>query len=566
MRTLASILLLGAAVAATACAGSGASDSSYPTTGGASADAGAGGVSFGGAQDFGDFKEILANGGVPGPDTLDANGFFNEHYVPPPKTDCTNTLCLTPGLSVGRDWITGGHQATLQIAVNTNVDPANFPRKPLDLVVVVDRSGSMASDGRIDKVRLGLTQMIDNLQDGDRMAVVSFSDATTVDAPLATLDRTALHATVDALVPGGGTNIYDGLDKGFAVLAQSTAERQRRVIFLSDGQATVGDTNQDDIISLSDRYIETGIGLTTIGVGADFDLALMRGLAEHGAGNFYFLQDTSSATEVFTEELDFFSSPIALDIQIAATAGSGYQFGDVIGSTLWSSTTTTGSMHVPAVFVASRTSQTDPTGMDHRRGGGSMLFIHLDPTGHNDAAGTVANVTITYKLPTGGDPVTQTVTLAYPNDPTVTPDDPYLSAPEMAKRYAMYNMFLGFRTATQQGDINCASVALYSTEAAAKTWNAPHEDSDIIDDIALIETYLANLRTVGATATAETDPTTCATLGDGLYPQDPPYGDQPGYGVDQPAYGCYDAGGGHASGLLAVALAGLVAVRRRRRE
>ena len=125
MRTLASILLLGTAVAATACAGSGASDSSYPTTGGASADAGA--------------------GGVPGPDTLDANGFFNEHYVPPPKTDCTNTLCLTPGLSVGRDWITGGHQATLQIAVNTNVDPANFPRKPLDLVVVVDRSGSMAA-------------------------------------------------------------------------------------------------------------------------------------------------------------------------------------------------------------------------------------------------------------------------------------------------------------------------------------------------------------------------------------------------------------------------------------
>src|SRR5688572_5624852 len=117
------------------CGGDNAADSS----------GGGGNVSFGGQQDIGEFRGILEAGQIPGPSTLDANGFFNEHYVAPP-TDCTTTLCLTPGVSVGRDWLTGAHQATLQISVNTNVDPATITRKPLNLVVVVDRSGSMWED------------------------------------------------------------------------------------------------------------------------------------------------------------------------------------------------------------------------------------------------------------------------------------------------------------------------------------------------------------------------------------------------------------------------------------
>src|SRR5688572_11888732 len=110
--------------AVSACAGQ--ADSSSPGSGG-------GGVSFGGQQDIGEFRGILETGGVPGPETLDANGFFNEHYNAPPDTGCTKPLCLTPGVAVGRDWLTGAHQATLQIAINTNVDPATLVRKPLSL-------------------------------------------------------------------------------------------------------------------------------------------------------------------------------------------------------------------------------------------------------------------------------------------------------------------------------------------------------------------------------------------------------------------------------------------------
>jgi Ca-activated chloride channel family protein len=452
-------------------------------------------VSFGGAQDIGELRNILDNGGIPGPDTFDANGFFNEHYNAPPPAACGQILCLSSGMSVGRDWITGAHQATLQIALDTTVDPSTVSRLPMNLVVVVDHSGSMASDGRLDKVKGGLHTMIDNLHDDDRLAIVEFDDTVNVDAAFAdTLDRTTLHAIIDRLAPDGGTNIYAGLEQGFQLLGDApSSERQNRVIFLSDGNATAGDTSQDDILAMARTHIEAGIGLTTIGVGDDFDVALMRGLAEQGAGNFYFLEDPSAATEVFTEELDFFMQPLALDVQISAEAGPGYQFGEVVGSRLWASQPTYGAMKIPAVFVSSRTTQSGELG---RRGGGSMIFVQMTPVAGN--TGRVANFTLSFRLPGSAEAISQTASLDYTLDPEATPEQPYLSSPEMAERYAMYNMFLGIRAATQAINPSCAAVILNATSAAATAWNATHEDPDLAADLMLVGQYLANLRAYGA--------------------------------------------------------------------
>jgi Ca-activated chloride channel family protein len=515
---------------------------------------GGGGVSFGGQQDIGELRGILEAGDIPGEDTLDANGFFNEHYNEPPQTDCTSALCLTPGVSVGRDWMTGKHQATLQIAVNTNIDPTTITRKPLNLVVVVDHSGSMWDDQRLEKVKVGLHRLVDNLAEGDRIALVQFDDRVDILAPFAeTPDRTRLHTLINSLTPRGSTNLYDGLRTGFDLAEQAfSSDRQNRVIFLSDGLATAGNTSSPAIIAMADGYVEQGIGLTTIGVGLSFDVKLMRGLAEHGAGNFYFLEDAVAATEVFDQELDFFVTPLALGVKLEASAGGGWRFGELIGSTLWTSTPTSGSASIPAVFVASRTSQGPDPG---RRGGGSMLFIHLTPTGHN-VDGKVADLELSYRLPGSSEIITQRITLAYPHEPAETPSETYLSAPEMAERYAMYNVFLGLRFATQAYDFNCAAAALHATKANASAWNTKHEDPDITADIALIDMYIANLRAHGATAEAALS--TCAGA-------DNPYGDDVIDDHDG-GHGHHHAcsAGGNPRSLVVVLLAGLLAARRRR--
>jgi len=546
-----SIFALGA-LSFAACGGAGGAADSTPGTPG-------GNVGFGGAQDIGEFRGILERGEIPGPNTLDANGFFNEHYVEPPDVTCGGPLCLTPGLSVGRDFLTGAYQAALQISVNTTVDPLEHPRLPMKLVVVVDHSGSMAQDQRLDKVKTGLHTLIDNLQDDDRLALISFDDTVTIDRPFGTtLDRSSLHQAVDALHPAGGTDIFDGLKAGMDILGDvPESEKQNRIIFLSDGLATAGNTSRDAIIEMATGYISRGIGLTTIGVGNDFDVELMRGLAERGAGNFYYVEDPAAATEVFTEELDVFMSPIALDLQITATTTDGWPMREVTGTKLWQSSSFDGQMAVPAVFFASRTSQQGEIG---RRGGGSMIFVHLEPTAHE--AGKVAELTLSYRLPGSTERISHTVTLDYDRDPTEIPEQPYLSYPSMAERYAMYNMFLGFALAARlaETDYNCAASVLNATRRSAADWNASHgDDPDIAADIDLADLFIANLRAKGATG--DTSIETCPAV-------DNPYPGEGGYYGDDVYYdgmACSSTGGRATAGWLLVLGAVLVIRRRRRR-
>ena len=557
-RLLVSLLLLAAG-----CGGDLASDgAAYPPSG--PGDHGGGGVSFGGAQDIGQFRGILERGEIPGEATLDANGFFNEHYVEPPPVTCGGPLCLSAGLSVGRDWITGAHQAALQLSINTNVDPGAYERLPMSLVVVVDHSGSMASDNRLGKVKVGLHALIDNLRDEDRLAIVSFDNLVTVNAPFAPeLDRARLHGVVDQLTPRGGTDLFAGLQAGFDQLGDHPpSERQHRVIFLSDGLATSGNTSREALIAMASERITRGIGLTTIGVGHDFDVEVMRGLAERGAGNFYYVEDATAATEVFTEELDYFLSPLALDLRIEARAATGWDFREVVGSRLWSASPRAGSMAIPAAFLASRVSQVPGEG-GGRRGGGSMIFIHLDPTA--SAAGKIADFTLSYRLPGSTERVSQTLALDYDRDPREQLEQPYLSFPSMAERYAMYNAFLGLRLATRAAasDYGCAAAALTATRASAAAWYSTHEhDLDLAADIELMDMFLANLAAKGANL--ETPLDGCPRLDDPSYPDH-------GWGYDDHGHGPFGCSAGGSAGagagwaaLLGVALAAVVRRRRRR--
>ena len=548
------LLSLSAALAAACAAQSGGAASDGASGGGG------GGVSFGGAQDIGEFRGILDRGELPGPSTLDANGFFNEHFAPPPPVACSGTLCITPGLSIGRAWLDDAHQATLQISLTTNVDPSTYTRLPMRLVVVVDHSGSMASDGRLEKVKVGLGTLIDSLKDEDRLALISFDDTVTVNAPFsATLDRAALKAAVGRLEPAGSTNIFDGLKAGMDLLGDAPpSDRQNRVIFLSDGLATAGDTSPSSIIAMATSRITRGIGLTTIGVGNDFDAPLMRGLAERGAGNFYYVEDAAAAGEVFHDELDYFMSPLALDLQLSA-ATVGWEMSGAAGTALWrQEAPTSGSMSIPAVFLASRTTQPpDPSG--GRRGGGSTIFIKLTaPAGIT--AGRVANLKLSYRRPGSTERITDSTTVDVTVDPTATPDHPYLSYAGMAERYAMYNMYLGLRAATEYvsfGSAGCAVAALSATRRHATAWLVEHEaDQDLTADLALVDQFLANLAERGAGA--DRGLTGCPAV---PTEQSPWGGDDEIDGSVQPM-ACSSSGAG--SGWLAIAGVVLFASRRRR--
>jgi Ca-activated chloride channel homolog len=521
-----------------------------------------GNVGFGGAQDIGAFRSILEAGEIPGPSTLDATGFFAEHYVSLPPADCGQSICLQSMLSVGGSWVDDSYQAVLAVALNTPEDPAAVEPRPLDLVVVVDTSGSMVEDDRIGFVKQGLDLLVDQIGAEDRMALVRYSSDVSIPADFAAVSETGpvddtllaawredMHAKVGELAAGGATNLAGGLEAGFQLaLAAREAhpERSQRVILLSDGVPTAGITNGDTIIAMADGYIESGIGLTTIGVGRDFNIELMSGLAERGAGNFYFLEDPQAVQEVFTEELAYFVEPLALSVTIEVRAAGGYDIGEVSGTRLWRAEGNVGSMHLPAVFRASRTGD-EPGEGGGRRGGGGTLFVQMMP-GLATTAGPIAEVRVRYRAASDVEGVflEQVIEVANPASPNITPDDAYYSHVAMAKQYAMYNLYLGLHAASEQSEFNytCALERLRDLDARAETWNFEHQDDDIEADRELLALFMANLREHGAEALPPGQ--TCDTYYGG-YPDDVYY--------DEGTVGC-SAGGnaGAGAGLAMMAL------------
>ncbi|MEM9490709.1 MAG: VWA domain-containing protein, partial [Myxococcota bacterium] len=480
--------------------GGGASDPSQ--------EPGGGNVGFGGAQDIGQFRSILDSGGVPGEATLDANGFFSEHYTELPPPECGQVLCAHGMLAVGSSWLTGDYQAALQIAMNTQVDPTELERLPLNLVVVVDTSGSMLADDRLGYVKQGLNLLIEQLEDGDRLALISYSRDVWVHSDLSVpLDRAALYQRVQELTANGSTNIYDGLRTGLQMAADNfDLERQNRVILLSDGMATAGITNDFSILSMAVDFISDGIGLTTIGVGQDFNVELMRGLAERGAGNFYFVESAEATEEVFVDELDYFVTPLAVAVELTVDAGAGYSLGEAVGTRLWQAEGNRATVFIPGVFVASRLSdEPDPNG--GRRGGGSKIIVPMIPTGVTPPdPREVASISLRYRLPGTSEVLEQSITVNNPADPGVPPSDYlYISHQAMAENYAMYNIYLGLREATRAADTdyNCAMSVLDTLVGELARWNAEFGDEDIAADQALIAQFMGNLSAAGALSPEE---------------------------------------------------------------
>ena len=117
----------------------------------------------------------------------------------------------------------------------------------------------MAQDGRLEKVKVGLDTLIDNLGDGDRLALVAFDDQVQVDR--AARDARSRRARSSTRSSTGSRraarpNIYDGLEGRLRPARRATMrERQNRVIFLSDGLATAGNTATPAIIAMADGYV-----------------------------------------------------------------------------------------------------------------------------------------------------------------------------------------------------------------------------------------------------------------------------------------------------------------------
>ncbi|MEL6297020.1 MAG: VWA domain-containing protein [Pseudomonadota bacterium] len=220
----------------------------------------------------------------------------------------------------------------LQVKIDAGRQPRATDRPPLNLALVIDKSGSMRGD-RIDAARRAALMAIDRLDHRDIVSLISYSDEARVLIPATrATDKRALRRTVRRLLAGGSTAIHDGVTTAARELEKFQDDgRSTRLILLSDGLANIGPKSPAHFEDLGRRLSERGMFVSTIGLGTSYNEDLMAGLARTGEGNHAFVQEPADLTAFFNREFDEAIGVAIQDIEIIITLKRGFKPIDTLG-------------------------------------------------------------------------------------------------------------------------------------------------------------------------------------------------------------------------------------------
>ena len=206
----------------------------------------------------------------------------------------------------------------LRIGIQGRVVP-DENRKDAMLTFVIDVSGSMAIENRLELVKGALTLLVEELRPRDKVAIIAYSTRARIVLPHTGIEgREGILAAIHSLVPEDSTNVDEGLHLGYSLaLRNSKIGGINRVILCSDGVANVDATDPDVILRKVRGHVAEGITLTTIGVGIEnFNDVLLEQLADNGNGSYAYVDTLNEAKRVFVENLTGTLQLIAKDAKV----------------------------------------------------------------------------------------------------------------------------------------------------------------------------------------------------------------------------------------------------------
>lgn len=202
-------------------------------------------------------------------------------------------------------------------------------RAPLALSLVVDCSGSMAAENRLDHAKMAASSLLESLRDGDVVSIYAFSDAVYEYAPPTTVSaqsRAQLVQAVSRMQTMGGTNLYAGLQAGEARAMSAPATHPiRRVIVISDGMANIGPSSPEALGALAAQGTDHNVQVSAIGVGLQYDERTLGALAVRSAGRLYHLEQPSQMAQILAAEFDRLSRTAATDVVVELTPLEGVE-------------------------------------------------------------------------------------------------------------------------------------------------------------------------------------------------------------------------------------------------
>ena len=209
------------------------------------------------------------------------------------------------------------------------------PRPPLDIALILDRSGSMGADDKIDLAKRAVLSAIDLLGPRDQFAIIAYDnevDVVVASGPASREAKQAARVAVDALQPRGGTDLHGGWQRGAEEVAQAlTAQHIGKCIVVTDGRANQGVTDREALVRLATTWRSAGVLTSTFGIGIDFDENLLAPLADAGGGAFWYIERPERIATALAAELQDTLEITARDIDLELTCPAATTI-EVLGS------------------------------------------------------------------------------------------------------------------------------------------------------------------------------------------------------------------------------------------
>lgn len=345
------------------------------------------GLSVGGAKDVNNFRENLKNGFLPLPTDVTYEGLFYDYtFDTGIQEPCQKLFCPSYASAVSKDPFSQKDEYFLSVGLNSGIQQKDFVRKKMNLVVVLDISGSMGSPfdayyydrfGRkntaptveekkdADKSKMkvaseAVAMLLDHLKDDDSFGMVLFDSEAYLAKPLRKVDLTdmaKIKGHIRELQEQGSTNMSAGIKEAAAQFDEyayaKSSDYENRIIFLTDAMPNVGDTTDEDLFALGKNLADKKIYTTFIGVGVDFNSELVESLTKIRGANYYSVNSPIEFKKRMDEGFDFMVSPLVFNLRLAVKT-PGYTIEKVYGSA--EANEATGEiMHVNTLFPSERT-------------------------------------------------------------------------------------------------------------------------------------------------------------------------------------------------------------------
>jgi Ca-activated chloride channel family protein len=259
---------------------------------------------------------------------LEYLNYYEQHFSAPTEAS------LGLDLRLGNEQIpASGGEVWLQIGLQAQEMEQAGDVAPLNLALVIDRSGSMDAPDKWPYLQQSLRVFFRSLDPDDIVAVIGYDDQAEVVLPAQRAgDRSWIESTVACLYPRGATNLHAGMMLGFQEVDKHfDIRRNNRVILMTDGIANRGVTDPDQIAADALRYNERGIYLSTVGLGLEYNDALLSKLARQGKGSYHFIDSAEEMDKVFCREVTGLLEKAASEVAVTVYPSAGVELVGVTG-------------------------------------------------------------------------------------------------------------------------------------------------------------------------------------------------------------------------------------------